>query len=679
MASPHAAGIAAVLYGRYPSTDPATITEIIRDDATADVVSDPRGSPNLLAYIGLRSPGVQRVYLDLPALYLSEPPITLSGVATSGQLVTYTSQTPSTCSVSSSSLTPLATGTCTIRASTVGSDGWLDAQLDASTTVYVTRQTISIALWSELAWGSSVALDGLATSGLPVSYYSYSAACSVTGETLQGTYVADCPMLATQAGNGTYGPAPPVAFERSVHPASQVLSGPVISPVQVGATVPYEGLSSAGLPVDVNSASPAICTTAAGTLTTLALGECDLRLTQIGSEGVSPTGSTSLRAVTSTTPWFTRLALRDDGRAVIAYAEGGRLHLVQCADLTCASHSEQLLVDLAQRYQSLPEAAGLSIGDVAITTIAGRPVIAYTERTVRPKPWQDYRDWDEVLRLLVCSDAPCSTWTDQILDDPDPLVDISVTAVSIAAVDSAPVIAYAGDNFGLRYLACGDLECDSYARSDVASDWPADYGTNPSLAIAPDGLPVIGYLAAGQNPISGGGAPWATAMIARCLDLACNAASKQIAGDADGWFKPAIVVPADNRPVLFWTENVEPHQSPDYGHINYRVDRARCNDPSCDSVGVGIIDETPGWNSDGSVFRPVATTWMPASGRTTFLASPISPTSATKAATPVCLGSPSGSSSLPPVATRIARPRSEVMSASGVGVVGITASVLRLR
>ena len=61
-------------------------------------------------------------------------------------------------------------------------------------------------------------------------------------------------------------------------------------------------------------------------------------------------------------------------------------------------------------------------------------MIAYVATYDRPKAARD--DVDYVLRLAVCADAACSTWDDRIVDDPDPLVDISVVSVAMT-VDAA--------------------------------------------------------------------------------------------------------------------------------------------------------------------------------------------------------------------------------------------------
>jgi subtilisin family serine protease len=85
MATPHVTGIAAILFGRYPGANPLTVAAALIDDATPGVVTGAGSSPNRLAHVAPLTPGPQHVYVVLPALYLSEPPVTAEAISTSGQ------------------------------------------------------------------------------------------------------------------------------------------------------------------------------------------------------------------------------------------------------------------------------------------------------------------------------------------------------------------------------------------------------------------------------------------------------------------------------------------------------------------------------------------------------------------------------------------------------------------
>ena len=185
---------------------------------------------------------------------------------------------------------------------------------DRSTPVYVARQTIAVSPQvREFEWDTDDTPGAVASSGLPVSFGTVSPACVVQGSHVHGAQVGDCTLVANQAGNTTYGPAPPAYFYRSVVPASQTLTAPPIASILVGGSVAYAGSSSAGLPVETTSASPDNCAFAAAQLHGLAAGTCRLRLTQVGSGGVRAAGSSTLAAVSPTTPTFTRMTLQPTG------------------------------------------------------------------------------------------------------------------------------------------------------------------------------------------------------------------------------------------------------------------------------------------------------------------------------------------------------------------------------
>ena len=150
--------------------------------------------------------------------------------ATSGLAVTLTSQTPSVCTVSGTSIVAVtgATGTCTITASQPGS---LTAPFTWAAATSVTQsfqvtslvaQTITLATpldqtWSGTQFAVTPAVGEDATSHLAVTVVSlttnictvvYNAHGATAAVTVLGT--GNCQLRASQAGNSTYAPATPV-------------------------------------------------------------------------------------------------------------------------------------------------------------------------------------------------------------------------------------------------------------------------------------------------------------------------------------------------------------------------------------------------------------------------------------------------------------------------------------
>ncbi len=85
MASPHVAGIAAAIFGRYPTATQAQIQTIILGDATTGRVSDTRGSPNRLAFTSLETPAPGTLTVDDAGPTTTRPVATLrAGPSLSG-------------------------------------------------------------------------------------------------------------------------------------------------------------------------------------------------------------------------------------------------------------------------------------------------------------------------------------------------------------------------------------------------------------------------------------------------------------------------------------------------------------------------------------------------------------------------------------------------------------------
>lgn len=157
----------------------------------------------------------------------------LTATATSGLAVSYSSATPSVCSVDAGSgaVTGLSAGSCSIVISQSGDTDWAAA---ASVTQTFTvapnpHQTLSFATPPVLTLGSSATLQATASSRLAVSYTSLTpSVCSVSATTglTQGLTLGDCTVAADQPGDATYLPAPQLTQTVSVQvPAGMTAPG----------------------------------------------------------------------------------------------------------------------------------------------------------------------------------------------------------------------------------------------------------------------------------------------------------------------------------------------------------------------------------------------------------------------------------------------------------------------
>jgi predicted transcriptional regulator YdeE len=217
----------------------------------------------------------------------SSTPIALGATASSGLAVSFASTTAAVCTVSGSSVTLVALGTCTIQATQAGNANWA-AATPVSRSFQVTRgsQTITFAALSNQALGTApFTVSATASSGLVVSFASTtSGVCTVSGATVTLAAVGTCTIRATQAGNTDYAAATPVnqSFQVTKLPqtvtfgalANQVLG---TAPSTVGAT------ASSGLTVAFNSQTTAVCRVSGTTVTLVAVGTCTIQATQAGN------------------------------------------------------------------------------------------------------------------------------------------------------------------------------------------------------------------------------------------------------------------------------------------------------------------------------------------------------------------------------------------------------------
>jgi hypothetical protein len=149
-------------------------------------------------------------------------PLTLSATASSGLAVTFTSTTTSICTVSGTTATFIASGTCTIDANQAGNSVYTAAAMVPQTfTVNGEAQTITFANPGTQTVGTPLTLSATASSGLGVSFTStITSICTVSGTT--ATFIASgtCTIDANQAGNTGYAAAAVVPQSFTVSPAS---------------------------------------------------------------------------------------------------------------------------------------------------------------------------------------------------------------------------------------------------------------------------------------------------------------------------------------------------------------------------------------------------------------------------------------------------------------------------
>ena len=228
---------------------------------------------------------------------LKGPVYDVEATATSGLAVSFSSATPSVCSVEPSGLsyraivTYSAAGTCTVDADQAGNPVYAAApELQQSFPVTKRAQRIEFILHapgSATVAGSSYAVSVSASSGLPVSLSSVTpSVCVLTGSTVSFVAVGTCTLAATQAGNVEFEPALEAQQSFTVGKRLQSIqftSSPPSSATLGGAGYTVTAAASSGLPVSLSSATPAVCSVSGSTVSFVGAGACAIDANQAGS------------------------------------------------------------------------------------------------------------------------------------------------------------------------------------------------------------------------------------------------------------------------------------------------------------------------------------------------------------------------------------------------------------
>ncbi len=214
-----------------------TSTAVFTDNAL-------NGSPSSQS-IPLQGMGLQEsqtiTFGALSNLTLGSAPFTLTATASSGLPVGLASTTTSVCTVSGTTATLVAAGTCTVQATQAGNATYA-AATPVSQSFQVmqpsqTSQTITFGSLSNTALGSApVTLSATASSGLAVSFASTTTSvCTVSSTTATLVAVGTCTIQATQSGNATYAAATPVSQSFQVEAATfTITSNPTSATIAQG-------------------------------------------------------------------------------------------------------------------------------------------------------------------------------------------------------------------------------------------------------------------------------------------------------------------------------------------------------------------------------------------------------------------------------------------------------------
>jgi uncharacterized protein (TIGR03437 family) len=238
-------------------------------------------------------------FAALSSQTLGAAPFAIGATASSGLPVSFASTTAAVCTVSGSTVTLVAVGTCTIQATQAGdSTTWAAAtpvtQGFTVTAAPLTAQTITFnPLANQTLGAAPFTITATATSNLPVSFLSVTPfVCAVNGTQVTVLAVGTCTIQANQGGNGSYAGAP--AVQQSFMVTATPLTAQTIAfgalPNQALGAAPFTiaATASSGLPVSFASMTISACSVSGSTVTLLAAGTCTIEANQAGNATYAP-------------------------------------------------------------------------------------------------------------------------------------------------------------------------------------------------------------------------------------------------------------------------------------------------------------------------------------------------------------------------------------------------------
>ena len=218
--------------------------------------------------------------------------VNLNAVASSGLSVTFTTPNNTYCSVTGSTLTLVAAGTCTVRADQAGNANFNAASQVSQTftiasSLIITTPASGLTGTYNSAYSLSISTSGgagsnswaLASGALPAGLSLDSATGIISGTpTAAGNQTISVRITDANAATSTTS-----SFAIVIGKASQAISFGAIASRNVNSgSFTLAPSSTSGLTVSLNSSNSSICTVTGFTVTILTSGSCSLTVTQAG-------------------------------------------------------------------------------------------------------------------------------------------------------------------------------------------------------------------------------------------------------------------------------------------------------------------------------------------------------------------------------------------------------------
>ena len=280
---------------------PGTCT--IAANQAGDSAHNPAAEVTQSFSIGL---GNQTLTLTDPAditNFVPNETVTLSATASSGlTAISYGTTTPSVCTVSGSTATVIAAGTCTVTADQAGDSTYNPApQVSQSFDIGLGNQTLTMTDPADITSfvpNETVPLSATASSGLTAISFGTTtpSVCTVSGSTATVIAAGTCTVTADQAGDSNYNPAPQVSQSFDIGLGNQTITFDAIAdvaPFVLNQTGALSATATSGLTVTFATATPSVCSVAGTTATVLTPGTCTVTADQSGDSNYNAAAQVS--------------------------------------------------------------------------------------------------------------------------------------------------------------------------------------------------------------------------------------------------------------------------------------------------------------------------------------------------------------------------------------------------
>jgi gliding motility-associated-like protein len=221
-----------------------------------------------------------------------DPDFNLVATASSGLIVSYSSDNPAVATISGATVHITGAGTAVITASQAGNNLYYSA-IDVTATITVNKadQTITFDAIVPRTFGDpDFNVPASASSSLNIAFTSENTNVAVVaGGQIRIVNAGTAIIKASQPGNQNFNPAPEVTQTLTVNKAAQVITFPPIAPVVYGVASFNAGASStSGLTISYNSDNVSVAEIINGKINIRSAGSSNITASQAGNNNFSP-------------------------------------------------------------------------------------------------------------------------------------------------------------------------------------------------------------------------------------------------------------------------------------------------------------------------------------------------------------------------------------------------------